>query len=139
MRRYSKKSPVKALDKLLHQVVKARDGKCMLAAAGLGKCGGHLQVSHIYPKGRYQAMRYRLENVLLSCWRHHENSSPDSWHSNPMIYAAWFNRAYPQLAEKLALMARVPGKVDRKLDRLYLEAIAAKQLHKLLTPDGKMS
>jgi len=114
------------LDKLLHQVVRLRDVTCQLQAAGLGRCGGNLQVSHIYPKGRYPSMRFRLENVLLSCWRHHANQSSDSWHTNPLHYAAWFNASYPRLARQLELMAAVPGKVDRKLDRLYLEAEAAK-------------
>ena len=127
LRRTSRKAPtIKELDKLLHQVVRARDKTCQLVSAGMGKCGGNLQACHIYPKGTYQAMRYVLDNVLLGCWRHHSPSSPVSWHANPMVYGEWFRFTYRDKAVKLRMMAATPGKIDRKLDRLYLEGELAK-------------
>jgi len=66
------------LEDLLRQAVRARDKTCQLAAAGMGKCGGSLQVCHVIPKGRCPSLRYELDNVILGCFRHHSPKSPVS-------------------------------------------------------------
>lgn len=71
----------------------------------MGPCGGHLQGCHIYGKGAHRHMEFEPENVIAGCWRHHANQSPYSWHSNPMIYVAWFNAEYPARAQRLLEMS----------------------------------
>lgn len=55
------------LEKLLHQACVLRDGERCL------KCGrrDRLSASHIYPKGRYQKMRFDLDNVKSLCFQCH--------------------------------------------------------------------
>jgi len=112
---------IRECDRMLRAIVLARDRTCQLAAAGLGKCGGPLQVCHVLPKGRYRSLRHDTDNVLLGCWRHHSPLSPISWHSNPRSYALWFDAAYPERAIRLDLISRTMRRVDLKLVLLELQ------------------
>ena len=120
----SKRRPtVKELDKLVREIVLARDGhKCQLVKAGMGPCGGHLQACHILGKWAYPALRFEPLNVITGCWRHHAPQSPVSWHSNPMNYATWFRTEYAHRWSTLCLMSNNTSKRDLAATRLYLLA-----------------
>lgn len=118
--RKGRKWPVtKELDALLRRIVMARDRETC-RRCGKGKVagrGGGIETAHIYPKGKYQAMRYRLDNVLALCHACHHHFA----HKDPINFAAWVRGELGDKAmDRLAVVAASPGKVDRDGDRLYL-------------------
>jgi len=72
------------LRKILHQIIRKRDGRCL-------KCGkvSWLHASHIYPKGRYPAMQYNPENVKALCMPCHLHW----WHKAPIEAGEWVKTA----------------------------------------------
>lgn len=99
----------KKLYALLHEIVRLRDGaKCL-------KCGrtDKLQLSHIYPKGRYKLMEYLLGNVKLLCLSCHLFW----WHKNPIEAHEWLSGVVSK--ERLAYLKLCSntylGKFDPKL------------------------
>lgn len=118
--RSAKRQLEEYLDDLLHDLVVDRDGQCM-------KCGkaGPLVVSHIYPKGKFPAMRYLLPNVKALC---HLPCHEAWWHRHPIDAALWAHRVLGEdRMRNLAVIASQPGRVDRQADRIYLEAQMAKR------------
>ena len=105
----------KALDALCRQIVFKRDPKCQ-------RCGKveNGQWCHVSSR-RYIALRWRLENSLRLCAGCHL-----WWHHRPLEAVTWFKATFPQRAHKIELLSSVPQKVDLELERLYLEAEAAK-------------
>lgn len=104
------------LEKLLHQACVLRDGnKCL-------KCHKTktLQASHIYPKGRYQKMRYVLDNVKTLCYACHMHF----WHKNPIEANEWLRTVVSaERLEKLKLMSQYVDKTpfDYNLTKIFLE------------------
>ena len=96
-----KKSQTNKLTKLLREACFARDKRCL-------RCGREdtLAPSHIYPKGRYQRMRWELDNVKALCWNCHLNF----YHKSPIEAAEWLKEAIdaPRL-RKLKKMAQNPN------------------------------
>jgi len=92
------KSQKNKLTKLLRETCFARDSKCL-------RCGREdtLAPSHIYPKGKYQRMRYELDNVKTLCYGCHFHF----WHSEPLKAAVWIKEVIdaPRL-KKLKKMAQ---------------------------------
>jgi 5-methylcytosine-specific restriction endonuclease McrA len=95
----------------LSKRIRARDGKCMMADEGLGKCGGGLQASHIYPKGKYPLLEMWPPNIFAACYVHHLFF----WHRNPMEAAAWLRR---KLGEK-----RIQELIDMKNNSLWRKSM----------------
>lgn len=109
------KTQKKALYELLHKLVRLRDGeKCL-------KClkTDRLQLSHIYPKGRYRLMEFVPENVKLLCVGCHLYW----WHRNPIEAHEWLKIKLDQARlAKLKLMSQTYlGPFDPKLQILYLK------------------
>lgn len=52
---------------------------------------GYLVVSHVFPKGRYQGLRYDPMNILPM----HGNCHQFIWHANPLESAKWFAQTFP--------------------------------------------
>ena len=105
----------KALYALIREILVARDGeKCL-------RCGRQdkLQMSHIYPKGRYRSMEYMDLNIKFLCFPCHFFF----WHRNPIEAHEWLNTVLSkERLDKLKLMANTyMGKFDWKLHKLYLE------------------
>lgn len=59
----------KRADALLSEIVRARPGPCF-AAGFRFDCGGYWQACHIIRR-RYQALRWKDENVVKMCGAHH--------------------------------------------------------------------
>lgn len=105
-----------ALMGLIRQILVARDGeKCL-------RCGTteRLQMSHIYPKGRYRGMEYYADNLKFLCFPCHFHF----WHKHPLEASEWLKRVVPkERLDKLRLMSQTYlGKFDWKLHKLLLEA-----------------
>ncbi len=104
------------LERLLHDAVFIRDrGNCRRCHGTSG-----LSASHIYPKGRYQKMRYYLDNVVLLCYSCHIHW----WHKHPIEAAEWIRTELgDEMMTRLRLRANYVDKtpVDYKLIKLYLE------------------
>jgi len=112
----------KKLYALLHEAVRIRDGaKCL-------KCGrtDKLQLSHIYPKGRYRLMEYLLDNVKLLCLSCHLFW----WHKNPIEAHEWLKETLPKARlDKLKLSSNTYlGSFDPKLVILELTAFVKGKL-----------
>ncbi len=97
----NRKDWIKKLDKLLKEVVFARDKYCV-------RCGktDKLAPSHIYPKGRYTRLRHDSDNVLTLCYGCHICW----WHRNPIEAAEWFKEKYPDRYKKLKLRSQISWK-----------------------------
>ena len=70
------------------------------------KQGWQMHGSHIYPEGVYKSMSADVDNILCLCARCHtggfwKGSTKPSWHEDPIYFAEWFNRKYPERAEIL--------------------------------------
>lgn len=110
------KSQKKILTALLREVMLARDGhRCQ-------KCRTteNLQMSHIYPKGKYRKLEFEVDNVVTLCTGCHLFW----WHKNPLDAADWI-KGYmaPDRYSRLLLRSQVIDKspIDYNLLKLYLE------------------
>lgn len=105
------------LNKLLHEYLALRDKKCL-------RCGKteSLQLSHIYPKGRYRKLEFDPDNVKLLCYSCHLGW----WHKNPLQAADWLGTVIPkERLNRLRLRSQVTGKGMReyKLLKLMIEQL----------------
>ena len=77
-----KKAERNKLHKLVREYVMLRDKVCL-------KCGksGNLHASHIYPRGKYPKMQFKVENVKALCLGCHLYW----WHKHPIDAAKWLN------------------------------------------------
>lgn len=105
----------KKLYAFLHAIVRRRDGpRCR-------KCGrtDTLQLSHIYPKGRYRLMEFLSDNVKLLCHACHLYW----WHRNPIEAHEWLQTVLsPDRLKRLKLASQTYlGPFDPKLSILGLE------------------
>lgn len=114
----------KKLYELLQKLVRVRDGERCL------KCGKteRLQLSHIYPKGRYKLMEFLSKNVKILCVGCHLYW----WHKNPIEAHEWLQEKLPK--ERLAWLKTASntylGKFDPKLAIIELESELKKLLNK---------
>lgn len=106
----------KVLNALLHQLVRLRDGEWCLRCKKI-EC---LQLSHIYPKGRYRRLEFEPDNVKLldnGChifW----------WHKNPIEAKEWLKTVVSaKRLQRLKAMtlSRDMWHFDYQLTKLYLE------------------
>jgi hypothetical protein len=104
------------LNGLLHRLCRLRDGeKCL-------KCGKteNLQLSHIYPKGRYRKLEFDSDNVKLLCYACHFSF----WHKNPVVAHDWLELAVDKKRlDRLKLRSQIAGQgmKDYKTLKLVLE------------------
>jgi len=88
---------------LLRELVKERDGaKCL-------RCGkiDRLQLSHIYPRGRYKTMAYDPLNLKMLCVGCHLFW----WHKHPKEAWEWLHTVMPQeRLDNLKRMSQTHGK-----------------------------
>lgn len=79
----SKRKLIQENDSLLRALALMRDEKCVVCHTT-----ENLQVSHIYPKGKYPHMRWLMENVEIRCAGDHKfkKGSP---HGDPAGFAMW--------------------------------------------------
>lgn len=88
----SKKTKAKRKERRLktsevRAIVFERDGnKCL-------KCGRteNLQLSHIYPKGKYRKMEHDLLNLKILCYACHFHF----WHKHPLEASEWLKSVLP--------------------------------------------
>lgn len=91
----------KEVEAALRAACLLRDGyKCLM-------CGKttYLQMSHIYPKGKYPWMRFELDNVLCQCRFCHLYI----WHRSPIDAYEWLHKTIPmKRLNKLRMLAQSP-------------------------------
>ena len=110
------KSQKKIILSLLREVMLARDGhRCQ-------KCRTmeRLQMSHIYPKGKYRKLELEIDNVVTLCTGCHLFW----WHKNPLEAGEWIKEYLPtDRYNRLKLRSQVIDKspIDYNLLKLYLE------------------
>lgn len=113
-KRASQATARKACYALLRQILSLRDGeRCF-------RCGKteRLQMSHIYPKGRYRSMEMEPYNLQLLCVVCHLFW----WHKNPVEAHEWLQAVWPkEWLSRLKLMSQTNSKLDLGLQRLFLE------------------
>lgn len=85
MRKVSRKEIVRKLDKLISEIVKERDGKCVT-------CGStdRLTAGHIFSRVAYST-RWDLENVWTQCWGCNYRHEFD-----PYPFQRWFAAKFGQ-------------------------------------------
>lgn len=107
----------KELNALLRKAMLLRDkNRCL-------RCGKTetLQMSHIYPKGRYRKLEFDLDNVKTLCFGCHIGF----WHKNPIEAKFWLDMVVPEdRLKRLRLRSQTSGDGMRnyKLLKLYLQA-----------------
>lgn len=72
----------------VRKLVFERDGNRCL------KCGTteNLQLSHIYPKGKYRKMEHDPLNLKILCYFHHLHW----WHKHPLEAGEWIRSVLPK-------------------------------------------
>ena len=63
----------------------------MLAGYFGSHCGGVLQASHIYPKGKYPLLELHPLNAVAACFSCHLFG----WHKSPLDAARWMMERWP--------------------------------------------
>jgi 5-methylcytosine-specific restriction endonuclease McrA len=110
-RRAAKNKIIAENDAILRALALMRDGHCVV-------CGttNHLQVSHIYAKGKYPEMRWLLDNVEIRCAGDHfyKKGSP---HGDPAGFHEWLSH-YPLTALYLQTQA---ARTDVKVTLEFIE------------------
>lgn len=107
---------VKECDGLVKQIVFARDGfKCMKCGRGAEETVLH--PAHVFPKGKYQRMRFMPVNVLCLCLADHLYWA----HKDPIGFTEWFREKYPERYTGLILWTRQAPKLDLKQIRIELQ------------------
>lgn len=69
--------------------------------------------SHILPEGTYISMSADVDNIIALCAQHHlAGANPrmgnkvSSWHSDPLLFAEWFDKKYPGKKQELRKRAQ---------------------------------
>jgi hypothetical protein len=93
MKKLTKKSLTRRLDKLVSDIVRER-GQCAWCKKNEG-----LECCHIFSR-RYRSVRWDFDNLVCLCHSHHFYS-----HSNPLLFAEFIkeylgNLKYTQLKQK---------------------------------------
>lgn len=101
---------MRRLRKLLSEVVRLRDKKCVRC----GRSEGKLDCSHIFPKGRYPSMQFLLDNVKVLCFNCHRNF----WHLNPVLANDWVRKYLG--SEKYNALKEV-AQMTRLITRQFLD------------------
>ena len=105
-RAMEKRKCIRECDAIVRALALARDGGCVV-------CGSkdNLQVSHIYPKGKYPLMRFDLDNVEIRCAGHHKflRGSP---HGDPAGFAEWLATLPEERLARLRWEAQFIGRAD---------------------------
>ena len=119
-RALAKSKLVKQCDAIVRALALDRDGCCVA-------CGtlDNLQVSHIYPKGKYPMLRFDLDNVEIRCAGDHmfKKGSP---HGDPAGFAVWLSRLPRKRMAHLQREADKIGKADILwLRQTYQDLLAA--------------
>ena len=75
------------------------------------KQGWQMHGSHIYSEGVYKSMSADIDNILCLCATCHTGgffggSNKPSWHEDPIYFADWFLKKYPERAKKLKIRAK---------------------------------
>lgn len=105
--RYCGTHATKVADKLVGDAVRARDGRCMFADVNDQPCDdpGTLYWCHIFRKGTYPSLRYRMDNAVAACRLHHfvfDNYEIERWD--------WIARHIPRQAlDELMARRLMPG------------------------------
>jgi len=110
------KSEKKTINGLLRKLIYARDGERCLHCNKTER----LQMSHIYPKGRYRRMEFDPDNLKLLCYYCHLQW----WHKNPIESHEWLQTVIPKKRlDRLKLCANTVNKspFDFKLYKIFLE------------------
>ena len=71
--------------------------------------GWQMHGSHILPEGAYPLMSAEPKNIICLCAEHHVagmssymgNSRQPSWHGDPIFFAGWFNKKWPNRYKEL--------------------------------------
>jgi len=113
------------LEPMLSKLVTSK-GIC--EAAGLGHCGGNLQLSHVLPKGTYRHLQFDIINVQSLCYVHHMLW----WHRNPMEAYEWFSKTYPERWIYLQSVRNKFIKLDNEYYLKVYKAIKEKDLNSLV-------
>lgn len=115
------------LDKLMGEWLRESYSECAM-------CHGqfYLQVSHIYPKGTYQNLRYDPINLLPMCGGCHRWK----WHDNPGDSWRWFEKTYPQRDTYLLEAKNVFVKRNEEYYQKVEKALKDKKIRTLLVLDN---
>ena len=98
------------LKKLLHQLVVARDKKCL-------RCGTtkRLNASHIYSKGSNPSIQWEPWNVKALCWACHLMW----WHKSPLEAARWLKQAHLDRYKKAERLYKKANKIGKTKKTIY--------------------
>lgn len=104
------------LESLLRTACYTRDNwRCLRCRSKTNQ----LNMSHIYPKGRYRSMRFELINVKALCaWCHME-----FWHRNPAESGNWFRETYPDWYEEVKKMSQDANRPKFDYERIKAELL----------------
>ncbi len=104
-KRSAKARLVSEADKLVRELVFARDRVCL-------RCGGTGAPTpfHIKPKGKFPRLRFELLNVIRVCWPCHRYH----WHDDPIGGREWLEDKLPGRIDQLNWLAAIAPKVDVK-------------------------
>ena len=118
----------KELNKHLHQLLRLRDGKKCLRC----KKTERLQLSHIYPKGKYRKIEFDSDNVILLCVGCHLYW----WHKNPIEAHDWLKSTIPE--KRLSRLKLRALYVDKsKMDYNLIKIGLQKEIERLQAEEQK--
>src|SRR5690349_15956172 len=95
------------LDLIIREQMLERDGHACLRCK---KSNVVLQAAHVHSKGKYQRLRFELDNLLTLCIGCHLYWA----HKEPLEFADWFRANWPDRADKLHSLKNSAPKVDLK-------------------------
>jgi hypothetical protein len=105
-KRSKKRHYVEECDKLVREAVFERDGhRCVRCGTTSG-----LTPSHVYPKNRYQNMRWLEINILCLCVACHLYW----WHLNPVESSEWFRKTFEARFRQLQMLKDTMRKPNPK-------------------------
>lgn len=97
----NKKGEIRKKDAEFRIEIIARDRICQ--RCGKGATQGQLQCAHIYSR-RYKSIRWDMDNALTLCAGCHFYV-----HQNPVEFAFWFERKYPDRLARLQEKKKLIG------------------------------
>lgn len=113
MKKTPKQRSKESLDGLLKQILILQRGEYC------EHCGStyRLQGAHIFPKGKYQKIRFMPLNLLILCFPCH----PEWCHRNPVEFTRWLDEKFPGRINEIVKWERMMPKIDLKEIRASLE------------------